>query len=130
MNALFLSQFAYCPLARILHSRELNHKINRLHERSLRVAYHGKTYYKKIILSQCTIEISKSWSQKCSESTRAYFQTSLFSTRTVESIYYGTESLGFLGPKIWELVPAQVKNVDYLETFKSSIKKGEPKECP
>ena len=43
MNALFLSQFAYCPLARILHSRELNHKINRLHERSLRVAYHGKT---------------------------------------------------------------------------------------
>ena len=30
-----------------------------------------------------------------------------FSTRAVKSVYYGIEQLGFLGPKIWKLVPAQ-----------------------
>ena len=39
MNAFFPSQFSYCPLTWILHNRPLNHKINRLHERCLRVIY-------------------------------------------------------------------------------------------
>ena len=52
-----------------------------------------------------------------------------FSTRIVKSVHYGTESLGFLGPEIWELVSAQLKNVEYLEAFKSDIKKWEPIEC-
>ena len=32
MNAFFNSQFNYCPLAWMFHSRKLNNKINRLHE--------------------------------------------------------------------------------------------------
>ena len=43
MNALFDSQFNYCPLICIFHSRDLNSKINRLPERSLRVIYNDKT---------------------------------------------------------------------------------------
>ena len=31
-----------------------------------------------------------------------------FSTRSVKRFYYGTELLGYLGVKIWELVPAQI----------------------
>ena len=27
----------------------------------------------------------------------------------VSSVYHGTESLSFLGPKIWELVPSEIK---------------------
>ena len=49
-----------------------------------------------------------------------------FLARTVKSVYYGTELLGFLGPKILEIVPAQLKNAEYLEIFKSGIKKWEP----
>ena len=33
------SQFAYCPLVCMFHNRTVNSKINRLHERSLRLLY-------------------------------------------------------------------------------------------
>ena len=43
MNAFFDSQFNYCPLIWLFHSRNLNNKISRLHERCLRVIYYDKT---------------------------------------------------------------------------------------
>ena len=43
MNAFFDSQFNYCSLIWMFHSRNLNNKINRLHERCLRVIYNDKT---------------------------------------------------------------------------------------
>ena len=33
------SQFSYCPLIWMFHSRTLNNKINRLHEKALRIMY-------------------------------------------------------------------------------------------
>ena len=39
MNIFFSSQFDYCPLTWMFRNRSLNHKINRLHERCLRVVY-------------------------------------------------------------------------------------------
>merc|ERR1712074_69682 len=38
-HAFILSHFGYCPLVWMLHSRKLNHRINRLHERALRIVY-------------------------------------------------------------------------------------------
>ena len=34
-----MSQFSYCPLVWMCHSRTLNNKINNLHERALRLVY-------------------------------------------------------------------------------------------
>ena len=42
MNAFFNSQFNCCPLIWMCHSRENNNKINRLHERCLRIIYSDK----------------------------------------------------------------------------------------
>ena len=42
MNAFFKSQFNYCPAIWMFHSRTLNNKINRLHERCLRIIYKDK----------------------------------------------------------------------------------------
>ena len=42
MNAFFKSQFHYCPLIWMCHSCENNNKINRLHERCLRIIYNDK----------------------------------------------------------------------------------------
>ena len=39
MNAFFNSQFNYCPLIWMCHNRTTNRKINRLHERCLRIIY-------------------------------------------------------------------------------------------
>ena len=39
MNAFFKSQFNYCPTIWMFHNRSLNNKINRLHERCLKIIY-------------------------------------------------------------------------------------------
>ena len=39
MKAYVASQFGYCPLVWMFHSRSLNNKINSLHERALRITY-------------------------------------------------------------------------------------------
>ena len=39
MRAFVISQFQYCPLVWMFHSRHLNNKSNRIHERALRIAY-------------------------------------------------------------------------------------------
>ena len=39
LRTFFESQFSYCPLIWMFCSRKLNNRINRLHERSLRIAY-------------------------------------------------------------------------------------------
>ena len=38
MNAFIVSQFSYCPLVWMFHDRSVNKKINKIHERSLRIA--------------------------------------------------------------------------------------------
>ena len=43
MNSFFTSQFNYCPLTWMCHSRTMNNKINRLHERCLRIVHSDKT---------------------------------------------------------------------------------------
>ena len=42
MNAFFKAQFNYCPIVWMFHSRSLNNKINRLHERCFRIIYNDK----------------------------------------------------------------------------------------
>ena len=43
MNAFFKAQFSYCPVNLMFHSHSLNNKINRLHERCLRISYNDKS---------------------------------------------------------------------------------------
>ena len=38
-NAFIMSQFSYCPLIWMFHSRAMKHRINRIHERTLRLIY-------------------------------------------------------------------------------------------
>ena len=42
LHVFFISQFSYCPLVWIYHSRGKNNKINRIHERCLRIIYNDK----------------------------------------------------------------------------------------
>ena len=39
MKTFIISQFNYCPLTWMFHNRTINNKINRLHERALRLVY-------------------------------------------------------------------------------------------
>ena len=50
MKAFITSQFSYCPLIWMLHSRTLNNRINNIHERALRLTYKdNKSSFKQLL---------------------------------------------------------------------------------
>ena len=51
---------------------------------------------------------------------RQYFRRPL-----VNSVYNGTDSVSFLGPKIWEIIPKKIKKLESLNHF--SAKKNKKK---
>ena len=53
-----------------------------------------------------------------------------FYSRPVRTVLHGTESLSHLEPKIWELVPSDIKNLSSLTVFKKAIKQWKPHACP
>ena len=53
-----------------------------------------------------------------------------FTLPIVRTVNYGIESIRYLGPKIWESIPAKIKEVDTIVGFKSGIKKSQPDSCP
>ena len=58
LQTFFESQFSYCPLLWMFCSRKLNHKINRLHERALRIAYADYTSsFEDLLIKDGTVTI-------------------------------------------------------------------------
>ena len=45
-------------------------------------------------------------------------QISEFSRPMVKSVYHGTESISYLRPKTWDILPEKLKNIDKLPHFK------------
>ena len=41
MKSFVISQFSYCPLVWIFHSKQMNNRINHIYERALRLAYNN-----------------------------------------------------------------------------------------
>ena len=57
MNTFFKSQFNYCPLVWMCCNRSLNTKINRLHERCLRIVYNDKKSNFNELLVKVTLSL-------------------------------------------------------------------------
>ena len=47
----------------------------------------------------------------------------------MKSVYLGSEGVSFLGPKIWDMLPDNCKDVDNLNNFKNKVKKWKPENC-
>ena len=154
MNAFFNSQFNYCPLIWMCHSCENNNKINRLHERCLRIIYNDKRSSFNALLEkdgsvsihERNIKILATGMFKVSRNLASpqmhecfklkdhpqynLRHNSLFSRPLFKSVYKGTESLSFLGPKIWDILPDTYKDLPDLNSFKVALKKWRPADCP
>ena len=145
MNTFISSHFSYCPLIWMCHSRSLNTQINRIHERALRIVYSDNvssfeellkisgsvmTHHRNI--QQLAVEIYKTLNNLSSSLMTELFQTkktkydlrkgNTLISRNVKTVYFGTESISYLAPKIWELIPKDIKNCGTLNSFKSKIK--------
>ena len=56
--------------------------------------------------------------------------TAQFLVDPIHSIYNSTEPFSYLGPKIWEQIPTEIKNKDSLVRCKKEIRKWKPLNCP
>ena len=56
LRAFIESQFSYCPLIWMFHSKTLNNKINRLHEKALRIVY-GNYKSKSVLYNDIQIHM-------------------------------------------------------------------------
>mgnify|MGYP001797459550 FL=1 len=153
MKSFIVSQFGYCPLIWMFHSRSLNNKINFLHERALRITYDDKNLTFEELLKKdksvsihhrnlqiLAIEMFKVYNHDAPSILNDIFirrtpvynlrDDRYFESRKVRSVYHGTESLSFLGPKIWDLVPCELKRAESLDIFKAKIKQFTFSECP
>ena len=46
------------------------------------------------------------------------------------AVYFGTESVSSLAPKLWELIPSEIKSAKSLNIFKAKIKSWTTDKCP
>ena len=57
VNAFFMAQFNYCPLIWMCHNRTCNNKINRLHERCLRLIYDKNSSFEDLMEKDNSVSI-------------------------------------------------------------------------
>ena len=148
----FESQFNYCPLVWMLHSRKSQNKINALHERALRFLYsdyistydtllekdHSRSVHDRNIQA-LAVEIYK-YLNNLSSIFEGIFTPNYhrYNLRTdnnlalpsIHTTSYGEQSLKYLGPLLWNIVPAYMKQASCLSDFKSLIKTWKPVNCP
>ena len=151
MKSFIEAQFAYSPLTWMFHDRGISQKINRLHERALRIVYKDNTLNFAQILEKdksVTIHIRNLHSLAIElykvkhslspiimnniflekQAPKLRSQTDFFAPQ-IRTVHYGEDSLRYLGPKIWNIVPDEIKESPTIELFKTNIKKWIPK-CP
>ena len=152
MKSFVTSQFNYCPLTWMFHNRTLNNKINKLHERALRVVYqdinlsfqelldldNSMTIHHKNI-QKLAIEMYKIKNKlspipmmdifKNHVNTYDLRNKKCWEIGKVRTVAYGTETIRSSGPKTWDMVPRHIKDSKTLAEFKSKIRTWKPIEC-
>ena len=53
-----------------------------------------------------------------------------FVARRIKTVRYGSESLSYLGPKLWNILPNEYKKIQSVKDFKAKIKSWMPENCP
>ena len=141
LKTFITSQFNYCPLVWMCHSRGLNNRINNLHERALRIVYQDKksdfeTLLKNDksvtihvrILHYLVTEVSKVKNNISPEIMREIFHFqenenynlrsgTHLASRNMRTTLFGKETVSNLGAKIWPLLPEELKKRFFVANF-------------
>ena len=152
MKSFIESQFNYCPLIWMFHNRTLNNRINKLHERALRLVYkNSNCTFSELLVKDKSFTIHERNLQKLAiemfkiknnlapnllseifsqyQPTYGLRNNRSWNNSNVRTVYYGKETLSYRGPKTWELLPYSLKNVESLQEFKTKIKSWKPEGC-
>ena len=137
----------------MFHSRKLNHRINSIHERELWVTYqdyrskflqllqkhNSVTIYQRNLQvlaneffkskKDLSLEIMKDVFELKEPSYSLRLKRNYFVRGNVRTTHYGIQSIRYLAPKTWDLVPDQIKHCGSLSKFKHFIRSWSPSDC-
>ena len=159
MKAFVMSQFASSPLIGMFVDRNVNSKINALHYRALKIVYrdnvssfdellvrdksmrvhHRNLHFLAIEMFKVKLGIAPSFMESIFEKrvvpkncvvNGLRHQSEFYNYHNPKTVYYGSETLRSLGPKIWNILPNYVKSSSNLEMFKRNIKTWTPTKFP
>ena len=145
MNSFFNSQFGYWPLIWMFHSRITNNKINRLHERYMRLIYGEKTSsFEELLEQDKSVSIhTRNLQMLATEMFKVYRSmsppifhelflgrnicynlqsNSNFAVPHVKSVFDGSKSISYLGPKMWDIVTLELKELTTIPHINSETK--------
>ena len=137
----------------MFHSRTLNTKIKKIHERALMIVFNdNNSSFEALIQKAGTVKIHHRNLQilaveiyKALHNYSSILMSELFKLKDIDynlrggkrlnstnikTVYYGTETISHLAPKIWEQVPEDIKDSSSLDIFTRKIKSWIPNSCP
>ena len=145
MNAYFMSQFGYCPLVWMNHSRTLNNRINGLHKRALSLVYNDfSSSFSELLEKDKSVtihhrnlqtlayeifkvkdnmvpEILAEISRK-KESNYSLRDGTALKGRSFKTAMNGSETS--LGPQIWDILTTELKKLCLLNYSKRKFVNG------
>ena len=151
-NSFISGQFNYCPLIWMFSSIRSYRKINKLHERSLRLCHNDYTSsYDELLSKQDLVNIHVRNIQqlmieifKCLKGISPPIMNDIFRLRNIpytirnprdldswlpKTVYCGLETLAYKGPQLWQQLPAKIKKSSSLVSFKHNIKQWKDPKC-
>ena len=153
-KAFVVSQFNYCPLVWMFHTKELNSRINSLHEKALRLIYQNRNlsfdellkldksvsihyrnlqyllteiYKVQMGLSPPIMNDILTLDENASYNLR--FGVTI-TRRNIRTNKFGFETITTIGAVLWRNLPNDIKNSDSLNIFKHRIKQWTSDNCP
>ena len=152
MNTFVMSQFSYCPLIWMFHDRRINDKVNKIHERALRIAYReSHSCFESLLEKNNSVSLHQKNLQlllveifKTKENLNPSFMKDIFVERTenynlrsgntlqlpkVRTTTYGIESVSFLGSLLWHALPESLKKSENLAVFKRKLRSWKGLDC-
>ena len=152
MRAFILSHFSYCPLVWMFYDRTLDHRINRVQERALRIAYKDYRSDFGLLLEQTksvpihvrNLQLLMTEMYKTKSDLNPPFMKDIFMERNisynlrhgsdaqlpkVRTTSFGIETTVYLGNKLWQLIPQEIKESSTLPIFKKRIRSWNGDEC-
>ena len=159
MKAFVMSQFSFSPLVSMFQDRNLNSKIDALHYRALKIVYRdNELSFEEMLRMDNSVTIHHKnihflaiEMYKVKQDIAPPFMSDIFKLREIpinsvigglryqsefynydnpRSVYNGLQTLRSFGPKIWNILPDDIKNSSNITSFKRQIKTWIPLNCP
>ena len=152
MNAFILFQFNYCPIIWMLHDRIMHNKINKIHERALKIAFNDmSSKFEDLSMKAASVAIHQKNLQlliteiyKTKHDLNPKFMNEIFVERNIShnlrgnnhlsvpilrTNAYGLKAIRYTAHKLYQSLPLEIKTSQTLTEFKKKVKNHHFSNC-